>query len=164
MSQYTGKRHKISKFVVCSQDTAKSSKFFVSYDTSLDVFLFRSTTCTKLCCKNLVTDFSHGCQIDTFGAKNQKRGSFEKQLTPKIVFGYLATFWLFCNFFIPQIFLGEELRVVRVAYPCYHKRRTGPHLSTQIYLKRDKEDVQVERATCLMQYPLNLFLLCTALF
>jgi len=28
---------------------------------------------------------------------------------------YLATFWLFCNFFVPQIFLGEEFRVVRVA-------------------------------------------------
>jgi len=55
VSQYTGI---VSKSLVCSQDTAKSSKFSVSYDTSLDVFLFRSTTCTKLCCKNLVTDFS----------------------------------------------------------------------------------------------------------
>ena len=37
-------------------------------------------------------------------------------------------------------------------------------VSTQIYLKREREAVQVERATCLMQCPLNLFLLYTALF
>jgi len=58
VSQYTAKRHTISKCLVCSQDTAKSYKFSVSYDTSLDVFLFFSNTCTKFCCKNLVTDFS----------------------------------------------------------------------------------------------------------
>jgi len=37
-------------------------------------------------------------------------------------------------------------------------------VSTHIYLKRDREDVQVERATCHKQCPLNLFLLHTALF
>jgi len=51
------------------------------------------------------------------GAKKQKFGSFEKQLAPKFLFGYLATFWYFCNFFIPQIFLGDELRVVGVSCP-----------------------------------------------
>jgi len=67
-----------------------------------------------------------GCQIDSFGAKNQKFGSFEKQLAPKFLFGYLAAFGLFCNFFIPQIFLGEELRVVRLTCPCHYKARSGP--------------------------------------
>jgi len=67
-----------------------------------------------------------GCQIGSFGDKNQKFGSVEKQLAPTFLFGYLATFWLFCNIFIPQIFLGEELRVVRVACPCHHKARSGP--------------------------------------
>jgi len=43
--------------VLCVHST-KSSKFSVSYDASLDVFLFRSTTCTKFRCKNVVTDFS----------------------------------------------------------------------------------------------------------
>ena len=66
-----------------------------------------------------------GCQIDSFGAKNQKFGSFEKQLAQKFLFGYLATFWLFCNFFVPQIFHGEELRVVRVACSRHHKMRSG---------------------------------------
>ena len=47
-----------------------------------------------------------GCQIGSFGAKNQK---FEKQ--------FLATVWLFCNFFFRHIFLGEKLRVVRGTYP-----------------------------------------------
>jgi len=66
-----------------------------------------------------------GCQIGSFGAKNQKLGSFENQLAPNFLFGYLAT-WHFCNIFIPQIFLGEELRVVRAACPCHHKARSGP--------------------------------------
>ena len=35
-------------------------------------------------------------------------------------------------------------------------------MSTQVYLKRDKEDVQVECTTCPMQCPVGLFLLCTA--
>jgi len=51
---------------------------------------------------------------------------FSEAIGSKILFGYLATFWLFCNFFIPQIFLGEELRVVCVACPCHHKARSGP--------------------------------------
>jgi len=42
-----------------------------------------------------VGDFSQGCQIGSFGAKNQKFGSFEKKLAPEFLFGYLATFWLF---------------------------------------------------------------------
>ena len=50
-----------------------------------------------------------GCQIGSFGVKNQKFAFFQKQLAPKFLFAYLATFWLFYNFFIPQIFLGEEL-------------------------------------------------------
>jgi len=50
VSQNTAKRHKLSKCLVRSQDTAqKSSKFSVSYDARLDVFLFRSTTCTTFC-------------------------------------------------------------------------------------------------------------------
>jgi len=44
--------------VLCIHKTAKRSKFSVSYDTSLDVFLFHSTTCMKFCSKNLATDFS----------------------------------------------------------------------------------------------------------
>jgi len=71
----------------------------------------------------------HGCQISSCGAKKQKLDSFEKQLPLKFLFGYLATFWLFCNFFVPQIFLGEELRVVRVACPRHHKTRSGPPYS-----------------------------------
>ena len=44
--------------VLCVHKTQhKKFKFSVSYDTSLDVFLFCSTTCTKLCCRNLVTTF-----------------------------------------------------------------------------------------------------------
>jgi len=35
-------------------------------------------------------------------------------------------------------------------------------MSTQIYLKRDGEDMQVKRATCFMLCPLNVFLLYTA--
>ena len=69
---------------------------------------------------------AQGCQIGSFGAKKQNFGSFEKQLAPKFLFGYLATFWLFCNVFVPQNFLGEELRVVRVACPRHHKTRSGP--------------------------------------
>jgi len=42
---------------------------------------------------------------------------------------YLATFWLFCNSFVPQIFLGGELRVVRVACPRQHKTGSGPPYS-----------------------------------
>jgi len=38
-----------------------------------------------------------GCQIGSFGVKKQKFGSFEKQLAPKFLFGYLATFLLFCD-------------------------------------------------------------------
>ena len=53
VSQDTEKRHKSSKCLVCSQDIAKSSKWSVSYDTCLDVFLFRSATCTKFCCRTL---------------------------------------------------------------------------------------------------------------
>jgi len=51
-----------------------------------------------------------GCQIGSFGAKNQTFGSFEKHLAPKFLFGCLANFWLFCNYFVPQIFLGKKLR------------------------------------------------------
>jgi len=47
----------------------------------------------------------------------------------KFLFGYLAAFWLFCNFFVPQIFLGKELRVVRVAYPHHHKTRSETQYS-----------------------------------
>jgi len=44
---------------------------------------------------------------------------------------YLAIWLLFgsCNFFVPQICLGEELRVVRVACPRYHKTRGRPPYS-----------------------------------
>jgi len=42
-----------------------------------------------------VGDFSQGCQIGSFEAKDQKFGSFEKKLAPEFLFGYLATFWLF---------------------------------------------------------------------
>jgi len=35
-------------------------------------------------------------------------------------------------------------------------------MRTQVYLKRDKEEVEVERDTCPMLCPVNLFLLCTA--
>jgi len=61
-----------------------------------------------------------------FWSQKPEIGSFEKQLATKFLFGYLATFLLFCNFFIPQMFLGEELREVRVACPCHHKARSGP--------------------------------------
>jgi len=67
-----------------------------------------------------------GCQIGSFGAKNQKFGSFEKQLAPKFLFGY---FLALLQHFIPQIFLGEELRVVRAACPRHHKARCGPTYS-----------------------------------
>jgi len=79
----------------------------------------------KLVMSRLMTSFQQGCQIGSFGGKNKKFGSFEKQLAPQFLFGYLATFWLFCSFFVPQIFLGEELRVVRVACPHHHKSRSG---------------------------------------
>jgi len=51
---------KDAKFLnlLCVHKTQQKVLNSVSYDTSLDVFLFCSTTCTKLCCKNLVTDFS----------------------------------------------------------------------------------------------------------
>jgi len=76
-----------------------------------------------------MTAIDQGCQIGSFGAKNQKFGSFEKQLAPKFLFGYLVIFGLLCNFFVPQIFLGEELRVVRVACPRHHKMISGPPYS-----------------------------------
>ena len=43
--------------VFCVHKTQQKVLNSVSYDTSLDVFLFHSTICTKFCCKNLVTDF-----------------------------------------------------------------------------------------------------------
>jgi len=49
-----------------------------------------------------------GCQIGSFEAKNQKFGSFEKQLAPKFLFGYLITFWLFCNFSFQTFFLEKS--------------------------------------------------------
>jgi len=67
-----------------------------------------------------------GCQIGSFGAKKQKFGSFEKRLTPKFLFGYLATFWLFCNFFVPEIFLGEKLGVAHVACLRHNETRSRP--------------------------------------
>jgi len=67
-----------------------------------------------------------GFQIGSFGAKKQKFGSFERRLAPKFLFGYLATFWLFRNFFVPQIFLGEELRVARAACLRHSKTRSRP--------------------------------------
>jgi len=42
---------------------------------------------------------------------------------------YLA-FWLFCNFFVAQIFL-EELQVACAACPCHHKTRSGHHAVVQ---------------------------------
>jgi len=51
---------------------------------------------------------NQGCQIGSFGAKNQKFGSFEKQLGPKCLFGYLATFWLFCNISFHKFFLEKR--------------------------------------------------------
>jgi len=45
VSQYTAKRHKSSKCFVRSQDTAQKVLNYICYDASLDVFLFRSTTC-----------------------------------------------------------------------------------------------------------------------
>jgi len=62
--------------------------------------------------------YYQGCQIGSFGAKNQTFGSCEKHLAPKFLFGYL---WLFCNFFVPQIFFGKELRVAHVACSGHHK-------------------------------------------
>jgi len=38
-------------------------------------------------------DVETGCQIGSFGAKNQKFGSFEEQLAPKLLFGYLSGFF-----------------------------------------------------------------------
>jgi len=89
-----------------------------------------------------------GCQIGSFGAKKQKFCSFEKQLAPKFLFGYLATFWLFCNFFIPQIFLGEELTVVRVACPCHHKTRSGPPPYSCVMLKWAPKYICKEMRRC----------------
>ena len=48
------------------------------------------------------------CQIGSFRAKNQKFGSFEKQLAPKFLFGYLATFWLFCNISFHKFFFEKS--------------------------------------------------------
>jgi len=44
--------------------------------------------------------------------KNETFGSLRSNWLQSF---YLATFWLFCDFFVPQIFPGEELQVVRVA-------------------------------------------------
>jgi len=52
---------------------------------------------------------AQGCQIGSFGGKNQKFGSSEKHLAPEILFGYLATFLLFCNFFVPHIFAWRRV-------------------------------------------------------
>ena len=123
----------------------------------------------------LMTSLQQGCQIGSFGGKNKKFGSFEKQLAPKILFGYLATFWLFYNFFVPQLFL-EELRVGSIACPRHHdhKTRSGlPHSCAMRYrtehpgigeLRKDREDVQVERTTCPMQCPVDLFSCCALHF
>ena len=46
-------------------------------------------------------------RVGSFGVKNQKFAFFQKQLAPKFLFAYLATFWLFYNFFIPQIFRAQ---------------------------------------------------------
>ena len=73
-----------------------------------------------------ITSFEQDCQIDSFGAKKHKFVSFEKHLAPNFLFGYLDTFWLFCNYFVPQIFLGEELRVTHLACSCHYKTRSGP--------------------------------------
>ena len=102
-----------------------------------------------------------------FWSQKPETWLFWEAVGSKIFIWLFGHFWLFCHFFIPQIFLGEELRGVRVACPCHHEVSSGPPygcvMSTQIYLKRDRQDVQVERAICLMQCPLNLFLVCTAL-
>jgi len=45
--------------------------------------------------KRVYSSKLHGCQIGSFGAKNQKFGSFEKQSGPKF---YLAIWLLFSSF------------------------------------------------------------------
>ena len=55
-----------------------------------------------------LTFVNQGCQVGSFGAKNHKFGSFEKQLAPKFSFGYLATFWLFCNISFHKLFLEKS--------------------------------------------------------
>jgi len=89
-----------------------------------------------------------GFQIGSFGAKKQKFGSFEKRLAPKFLFGYLA---------LLQLIRSTNFSSGRVASGTCSLR-----MSTQLYLQRDREDVQVERAICPMQCPVNLFLLCIA--
>jgi len=62
-------------------NTAKSYKFSVSYDTSSDVFLFHSTTCTKFCCNNLVMHFSQQMVIFnllSFALSSIGKHSFQK--------------------------------------------------------------------------------------
>ena len=62
-----------------------------------------------------------------FWSQNQKFGSLQKHLALECLFGYLATFWLFCNLFVPQIFLGKESRVAHVACSRHDKTiRSGP--------------------------------------
>jgi len=72
-------------------------------------------------------DSYQGYQIGSFGAKNQKFGSFEKQLAPKILFGYLATFWLFCNISFHKFFLEKSCEWCVQLVPVTIKREVGHH-------------------------------------
>jgi len=73
------------------------------------------------------TIFHQGCQIGSFGAQNQTFGSFEKQLAPKFLFGYLATFWLFCNISFHKFFLEKSCEWCVQLVPATIKREVGHH-------------------------------------
>jgi len=57
---------------------------------------------------------------------------------------------------VPQLFGGRLLQTIPLGPPLL--------MGTQVYLKKDRKDVQVERAACLMQCPVNLLLLALYFF
>jgi len=109
------------------RQTDNSSLFCMANKKTRNGSLFFLHTAKPLA--NQQVDFSQDqcCQIGSFGVKNQKFGPFGKHMAPKFLFAYLATFWLFCNFFVPQFCLEKELRVAHVACSRHHKTiRSGP--------------------------------------
>jgi len=68
---------------------------------------------------------SQGCQIGSFGAKNQEFGSFEKQLAPTFLFGYFLAFLQ--PFSFHKCFLEKSFEWCVKLVPATTKRKVGHH-------------------------------------
>ena len=90
-----------------------------------------------------------GCQIGSFGAKNQKFGSFEKQLAPKFLFGY---FWLFCNISFHKFFLEKSCEWCVQLVPAIIKLDVGQHT---VMFEPDKKSIEHKHTVSAMQIDNN---------